>query len=72
MAETKPARPEVEFLGEVGRYHVRRIKRSKDQLVLDIREHLESSNFSGYTRRGIALAIPGDVEKLRSLLDSIR
>jgi len=71
MAETKPARPEVEFLGEVGRYHVRRIKRSKDQVVLDIREHLESSS-SGYTRRGIALAIPGDVEKLRNVLDSIR
>ena len=75
MAGTKPARPETELLGEVGRYHVRRIKKSKDEQVLDIREYVRGGNpvgFEGYTRRGIVLAMPGEVEKLKSLLDSVR
>jgi len=72
MAGIKPARPEPELLGEVGRYHVRRIKKSKDEQVLDIREHVLSDSFEGYTRRGIVLAIPGELDKLRSLLDSVR
>lgn len=71
MAAAKPVRPEPEFLGEVGRYHVRRIRKSKDEEVLDIREYVRAS-FQGYTRRGIVLAIPSEVEKLRNLLDSIR
>jgi len=71
MAGTRPALPEPELLGEVGRYHVRRIRKSKDEQVLDIREYVRGS-FEGYTRRGIVIAIPAEVEKLRILLDSIR
>jgi hypothetical protein len=72
MAETKPARPEIELLGEIGRYHVRRIKKLNGQQMLDIRERVQGSTYSGYTRKGIMLSIPGELEKLRSLLDSIR
>jgi hypothetical protein len=72
MAGIKPPRPEAEMLGEVGRYHVRRIRKSKDEQVLDIREHVRATSFEGYTRRGIVLVIPGEVEKLKSLLDSVR
>ncbi len=72
MAETKPPRPEAELIGEVGRYHVRRIKKPEGKQVLDVREHVRADCFEGYTRRGIALMIPGEVEQLRRLLDSIR
>lgn len=72
MAETKPVRPEAELLGEVGRYHVRRIRKSEGKEILDVREHVQADCFEGYTRRGIALVIPGEVEQLRRLLDSIR
>jgi len=72
MAGTQPPRPEPELLGEVGRYHVRRIRKSKDEQLLDIREHVRGGSFEGYTRRGIVIAIPGEVEKLKSLLDSVQ
>jgi hypothetical protein len=71
MAETKPVRPETELIGEVGRYHVRRLKKPGGQQTLDVREYVRGG-FEGYTRRGIALTIPGEVEQLRRLLDSIR
>ncbi len=72
MAETKPVRPEAELIGEVGRYHVRRIKKSGGRQVLEVREYLKGTCFEGYTRRGIALTIPGEVEQLRRLLDPVR
>lgn len=64
--------PKVEMIGNVGRYHVRRIKRSPDMWTLDLREFVQGSNYSGYTRKGISLAIPKEVEELRTLLDRIQ
>ncbi len=72
MAETKPARPEIELLGEIGRYHVRRIKKSKEQQVFEIREYVKADSFEGYTRRGIVLTIPNELNQLRRLLDSVK
>lgn len=67
-----PKPPEVEVIGMVGKYHVRRLKKANGAETLDIREHVQAQSFSGYTRRGIVLEIPAQVGELRKLLDRIR
>jgi len=67
-----PKPPEVQMIGHVGKYHVRRLKKADGAESLDIREHVQTLDFEGYTRRGIVLEIPAQVEELRKLLDRIQ
>ena len=55
----------------VGKYKVRLIEGSRGK-VLDVREHVQTDSFSGYTRRGVRLQYPADVEALmKSLADAL-
>lgn len=59
MAERKPFDGTVvkEF-PKIGRYRVRVVQTGRNGdtgAVLDIREHLESDRYSGFTRRGIRI-----------------
>lgn len=58
-------------LPTVRKYKVRLIEGPKGK-VLDIREHIQTASFSGYTRRGVRLEYPAEVEALaKSLADAL-
>jgi hypothetical protein len=42
-----PKPPEVEMIGLVGKYHVRRLKKADGAETLDIREHVQAETFEG-------------------------
>jgi len=57
----------VKEFPKVGRYRVRVLQQGRNgdlDTVLDIREHMESERYSGFTRRGIRLYDMKDVESL--------
>lgn len=59
---------------KVGRYRVRVVQSGKNgELgnVLDIREHLESDRYSGFTRRGIRIYDARDAAVLEETLKQI-
>lgn len=53
----------------IGKYKIRLIEGARGK-VLDIREFIQTDSFSGYTRRGVRLQYPADVEAFaKSLAD---
>lgn len=67
----KPVPPlQADLLGEIGKYKVRRVTDSRSEW-LDIREYV-TGDFEGYTRRGIKLKLPDDVNRLREILDGLK
>jgi hypothetical protein len=55
----------------IGKYKIRLIEGTKGK-VLDVREFIQTDSFSGYTRRGVRLQYPADVEALaKSLADAL-
>lgn len=55
----------------IGKYKVRLIEGPRGK-ALDIREFIQTESFSGYTRRGVRLQYPADVEALaKSLADAL-
>lgn len=66
-----PASREVVFqeFSAVGKYRVRLVRDAdlKGPVLLDIREYVDGSNFSGFTRRGIRL----DLAALKALKPAI-
>jgi hypothetical protein len=58
----------------IGSHRVRLLRTGKGQnqrKFLDIREHVSSTSFEGYTRRGIKLASRAEVDLLRDILSEI-
>lgn len=75
MTEKKPFDGvTVKEFPKVGRYRVRIIQSGKNgELgnVLDIREHMESDRFAGFTRRGIRIYAARDAAALEETLKQI-
>lgn len=55
----------------LGKYRVRVVKGTKPDAprFLDIREYAKSAEFEGFTRRGVRIALPDQLEVLRRILD---
>lgn len=63
---------EVRELIPVAKYRVRILENLKThRRALDIREHLTTHSFDGYTRRGIRLTERSQVELLRDVLTEV-
>lgn len=62
---------EPQDFGAVGRYHVRVVPSDRRPDVLDIREHLETEGFSGYTRRGVRIYSNADLRDLIDMLEEV-
>lgn len=55
----------------IGKYRVRAVKGTKPDspVILDIREYAATAEFEGFTRRGVRIALPDQLEALRRILD---
>jgi len=69
MFDTKTLR---EF-PKLGRYRIRLLEHSRNAgvSILDIREHLETEGFSGFTRRGIRIGTRREAAELVAILQEI-
>lgn len=47
---------EIEKLGEIGDKHVRVVQGYKGPM-LDVRQHIETDTYQGYTKRGITISL---------------
>lgn len=58
---------------KLGRYRVRLVEnsRAEGRPVLDVREHLETEGFSGFTRRGIRLYTRREAAELAETLKQV-
>ena len=57
----------------LGKYKVRLLRNPRGpEKILDIREHVETDQFSGYTRRGIRLSNRAQIDLLRDTLTEIQ
>ena len=70
MTNTQEANVLKEFT-RIGKYRIRLLDLGKGRSVIDIREHVTSDSFEGFTRRGIRLATPQETLALTSILDEI-
>ena len=68
--EPKPKKPRAAFkpepvlkeLGDINKYKLRKLK-SKDGPIYDLREHVESDTYTGFTKKGVRLTTE-DVQRL--------
>ena len=56
---------------QIGRYRVRLVRESREgaPLHFDVREYAVGASFEGFTRKGIRLAGPDDLARLREAID---
>jgi len=69
MPEQKERQKEavVSELGPLGRYKLRLVDGPRGRM-LDIREWIDNSSYSGFTRRGVRLAWPAQAQSLIKIL----
>lgn len=55
----------------IARYRVRIVRRGNALAAVDVREHIASDSFTGFTRKGIVLSSRSEVERLHAVLTEV-